>query len=460
MDSTRVSRSQSRSSIYRRVWRWHFYAGLICLPFLSLLALTGALYLYKDPIESIIYSHLFFVEESSSPKLDAQSIVAKALNAQSGEVAKFTAPLDDDRSAEVTVRTRGENVSVFVNPSNGQVLGRLSEDDKLMERIKRTHTLMIVGPVANYWVEVVAGWSIVIVITGLLLGWPKGPEAGLYRVRGRPKQRKWWRGLHAVTGITAAGVILFLAVTGMPWSAFWGRHFSRLTHEWGIGSPRYLWEKPNSLLTATLGATPWALTVAPLPQSDPHAHHLVSESSSSGSETLTASIGLNKALSIFRSLGLPEGVPISLPLGPKGVYSAIHLPDDVRAQRVVHLDRYSGIVRADIRYKDFGIAGKAAGWGVSLHTGRQYGWINRLVMLAGCLSILVLSLSAVVMWWKRRPSGRLAAPPRGAGDRAPLGAIVMVVMLGLLYPLLGASLLIVVALDYLLPRRCRDRFSL
>ncbi|RYY51963.1 MAG: PepSY domain-containing protein, partial [Comamonadaceae bacterium] len=33
------------SGLYRRVWRWHFYAGLVCLPFLALLALTGALYL-------------------------------------------------------------------------------------------------------------------------------------------------------------------------------------------------------------------------------------------------------------------------------------------------------------------------------------------------------------------------------------------------------------------------------
>jgi uncharacterized iron-regulated membrane protein len=38
------------SALYRRVWRWHFYAGLICLPFLALMALTGALYLYQEPI--------------------------------------------------------------------------------------------------------------------------------------------------------------------------------------------------------------------------------------------------------------------------------------------------------------------------------------------------------------------------------------------------------------------------
>ncbi len=33
-------------AFYRAMWRWHFYAGLIVLPVLALMAVTGALYLY------------------------------------------------------------------------------------------------------------------------------------------------------------------------------------------------------------------------------------------------------------------------------------------------------------------------------------------------------------------------------------------------------------------------------
>ena len=43
------------SSLYRTVWRWHFYAGLLVLPFLILLAVTGGLYLFKDEINGVIY---------------------------------------------------------------------------------------------------------------------------------------------------------------------------------------------------------------------------------------------------------------------------------------------------------------------------------------------------------------------------------------------------------------------
>ena len=33
--------ARSASNLYRAVWRWHFYAGLLVLPFLLVLAVTG-----------------------------------------------------------------------------------------------------------------------------------------------------------------------------------------------------------------------------------------------------------------------------------------------------------------------------------------------------------------------------------------------------------------------------------
>ncbi|MFZ4733696.1 MAG: PepSY domain-containing protein, partial [Pirellulales bacterium] len=37
---------------YRAVWRWHFYAGLACIPFVVVLALSGAVYLFKAELEA------------------------------------------------------------------------------------------------------------------------------------------------------------------------------------------------------------------------------------------------------------------------------------------------------------------------------------------------------------------------------------------------------------------------
>jgi uncharacterized iron-regulated membrane protein len=214
---------------------------------------------------------------------------------------------------------------------------------------------------------------------------------------------------------------------------------------------------------------PWLISQAPVPQSAPpqdshagHAgHHAQVPAEDVSGGNYGPSIGVNQALWIFgSSLGLPAGTPLSLPMGPKGTYAAMLFPDDVRRQRVVHLDRYTGAVLSDVGYPNYGPAGRAIEWGVNIHTGQQFGWVNQLVMLAACLSIVALACSAVAMWWKRRPTGRLAAPPRRAGDRAAFGAIAAAVVLGSLYPLLGASMVAALLIDALVPQRWHERFGL
>ena len=39
---------------YRTVWRWHFYAGLFCIPFVLWLSLTGTIYLFKPQVEKFL----------------------------------------------------------------------------------------------------------------------------------------------------------------------------------------------------------------------------------------------------------------------------------------------------------------------------------------------------------------------------------------------------------------------
>ncbi len=39
---------------YRLIWRWHFYAGLFCLPFIVVLALSGSVYLLKPQIDAYL----------------------------------------------------------------------------------------------------------------------------------------------------------------------------------------------------------------------------------------------------------------------------------------------------------------------------------------------------------------------------------------------------------------------
>lgn len=439
-----IPREASASALYRAVWRWHFYAGLICLPFLAMMAITGGLYLFNTEIEALVYRNLLFVPPAQTAALRPQQIADIAAGPEHYRVHYYQPATAPDRSVEVGVDDPTR--AVFINPYTGARLGELENGSRLMDVIKHIHSLAIVGTWANRWIEIVAGWAIVLVISGVYLWWPRGRKGGVLSVRGRPSRRIWWRDLHAVTGVIASAAILFLAVTGMPWSGFWGARFSTLTNAWGIGLPTYLWSKvPQSTVPmSSQGDVPWTLTQAPLPQS--------------GSAPLAAQ-GLDAATAAFQRLGIAPGYRINLPLDDQGVYTANLFPDDATQERVVHLDQYTLKPLMDIRYAEFGVAGKATEWGIAVHKGRQYGWINQWLMLAGCVAIVLLAVSSCLMWWKRKPAGQLGAPVRKHEDRIARTALVIAAALGLFYPLLGLSMLAALLLELLLPQSWRVRFG-
>ena len=53
MNSTQ-DKSDARRHIldYRAIWRWHFYAGLFCVPFVIILAISGSIFLFKPQIDA------------------------------------------------------------------------------------------------------------------------------------------------------------------------------------------------------------------------------------------------------------------------------------------------------------------------------------------------------------------------------------------------------------------------
>ncbi|WP_255265405.1 PepSY domain-containing protein, partial [Sphingobium chlorophenolicum] len=78
-------------SFYRAMWRWHFYAGLIVLPVLALMAVTGALYLYKPEIERAVY-HDRIVVRPGGAMLPPSRLVAAVEKASGGAVSQMQRP--------------------------------------------------------------------------------------------------------------------------------------------------------------------------------------------------------------------------------------------------------------------------------------------------------------------------------------------------------------------------------
>ena len=445
-EGERAPAHSSSINLYRAVWRWHFDAGLVVLPFMISLAVTGALYLLRDEVDNLIHADLKRIEVvQDAPKALPSEIVAAALAAVPGTAVKYTTPADPGASTEITVNTADGKRAVYVNPHTAEVAGSLPDRGTVMWTIRYLHSLKYFGTYTRYLIEIAAGWSILLVATGIYLWWPRKQTGGVVTVRGTPKKRVFWRDTHAVTGIFVGFFIVFLAVTGMPWSGVWGAK----VNEWANGSN---FGYPAGVRTDVpmsgdhldhVAKTSWSLEQAKIP-----------ESSTSGTGQ---PIGIDAAMARFDALGLTAGYAVALPTKSSGVYSGSAYPDDLTQQRVVHLDQYSGEPLIDMSYADYGPLGKALEWGINVHLGQQFGLANQIVLLAACIGIVLLAVSASIMWWKRRPQGSLGVPPLPQQKRVLSGLLAVLAIGGILFPLVGASLLVMLVLDLIVQSRQKRR---
>ena len=136
-----------------------------------------------------------------------------------------------------------------------------------------------------------------------------------------------------------------------------------------------------------------------------------------------------------------------------GVFTIAVFADDPRHDATLHVDQYSGQVLADVRWKDYSNVARATELGVMLHEGKMFGRFNQILVLVVCLMILLGAVSGLIMWWQRRPQGRLGVPPLRHDLPRWKTAMLVIGLLALAFPLVGASLVVVWLLDRLLLSR-------
>jgi uncharacterized iron-regulated membrane protein len=439
---------------YRTLWRWHFYAGLFVMPFLVILAITGSIYCFAPQIEPLLYSHQLVVAPQSAPRLGEDTLLAGARKGLPVGAIPITARISAqaNRSTEFIFRMPdGRKASVYLNPYDGTLLGQLDPEHRFMQIDRMIHRKLLLGKPGELLMELVACWTLVMIGTGIALWWPRATLMPDLRLRGRPL----WKSLHATLGIWIAAGALAFVVTGLPWTGSWGKHFKALATSAGLGSPRGhvpLRSTPpgqsatNSATANRHASSPGRDSMSgmtmddmPLPQV-PWAVGAVHVPNSPGVGAPHASpLPLDQIVAQMRAIGLTGGYDIVLPTSPEGVYTVSYFPANPKLERTMYIDQYSGALLKDIRYRDYGAISKAVSYSTSLHMGRYFGLANQLVCTALSLALATLAVTGCVMWWKRRPSGSLGAPTRERTAPPMRAWKIALVALGVVFPLMGAT---------------------
>ncbi|WP_198946720.1 PepSY-associated TM helix domain-containing protein [Kiloniella majae] len=440
---------------YRAVWRWHFYAGLYVIPFLLVLAVTGLIMVYFNSIETRFGEKLYVTpqEEMLLPTAQ-QKAVANAY--PDSAITQYLPPPEADRTSLFTVNVDGVKTLVSVDPYTAKIVGAVEKDSTWFYFASDIHGSLLIGDLGDRLLEIAAGLTIVLIATGLYLWWPRDGK-GLKRALVpdlSEKGRSLWKDLHVSIGFYISVILFFFLISGLSWAGVWGGKF---VQPWST-FPAEKWdnvplsdEVHGMMNDGAIKEVPWGIELTKMPLSG-------SDAGTIGIPEGYA-INLNSMVVLALSIGFDEQFHINFPGSSTGVYTitADSWDGDTETptnDRTVHVDQYTGKILAEVGYEDYSLVAKSMAIGTALHQG-DMGWWNTILNALVCLAVIFLCISGIIMWWIRRPkgAGRLVAPPLPKNLPLWKGAVFIMLLLSLAFPLVGLTLLGVLAIDLLVLSR-------
>ena len=167
-----------QKSLYRAVWRWHFYAGLFAIPVIVLLSVTGIIYLFKPQLNDLMYGDAMNV----TPAVAGQVL----RGAEAGGPARLPGllrrrPAHPGRAWTRRPSSRSPRPTASRSRSGSTRTPARSPAPRAQNNIlqisKELHGTLVTGDFltgkfAKYgdaFIEIIAGWTIVMLVTGLYL---------------------------------------------------------------------------------------------------------------------------------------------------------------------------------------------------------------------------------------------------------------------------------------------------
>lgn len=404
---------------WRALWRWHFHAGMFCIPFVIVLALTGSIYLFKPQLDAFADRDVDSTTVTGHPARGEAQIAAAIASVPGSRLFVYEIPQEADDAVRVHLYAPdGTGRIVYVHPETLAILKTVPHASRLTEVVKTLHGELLAGRTGSVLVELAASWAVIMLVTGLYLWWPRDTRGlgGVLYPRLRAGRRVFWRDLHAVAGIWISSLALFLLVTALPWTTVWGAGFKELRT---LGAPeiRQDWSSGRSA---------------------EHAEHL----RDMGANVIASPVALDAIVRRVAALHLDPPVRVYLPSDRQPSWRV--RSETQNRPRVRELEfGLDGTLMRDQGFGSKPLMDRIVGIGVAAHEGQLFGAANQALGLLTATGLLLLCVSGIVMWWRRRPGGSLGIPaPRVAAFRIswPLG--IAIVSLGVLLPLFGASVLI------------------
>lgn len=363
----------------------HLWLGLSSGAIVLLLGITGCILAFELEIRSAT-EPFRYAKEEAKPMLPPSALKAIAeKHLASGKAVGVQYP--GRGMAAVAMYFDADHFEqVFLNPYNGAVLK--------YKNMNRDFFRVVLAGHYNLWLPVAIGQPItatatlifvVMMITGLILWWPRSKAARKQRftVKWQARWRRRNYDLHNVLGFYMTWVAIFLALTGLVFGFQW---FAKSVYWVSSGGTAKVEDKH--------------------PDSDTTKQALYSNIADHLFETHRKSVGADESIGVYFA-GTPTD-PVEIVIN--------HRPGTYYKSDFYHYDQYTGKhLEAegswDGKFSEATIADKIVRMNYDMHVGAIFGLPGKMLAFFASLIAASLPVTGFLVWWGRRKKGRLVKKP-------------------------------------------------
>ena len=369
----------------------HRWLGIITGLVVIILSITGCLYVFHQEISGWVRHDTFHADsipanQQTLPIKDLQTKAADALNTSSLPYG-LTTYKDPQRNWSAMLYKGGQESwtyfgsmevykTAYINPYTGKIEGIVNEKKDFFQIVKGIHwSLLLATPIG----QPIIVWStvifIVLLISGLILWWPKKWNRAGKQKSFKIKWGSTWRrvnyDLHNVLGFYFLLVSLIIAFTGLYW---YMPSVKKSIHFIGTGDYK-------------LPPGPTQKVVSTLPDST----------------------GLSSPLDAVYTKAWEKyptaySIAITAPADSKSTIRAEVRPDGQTyyGNSSLQFDQYSGELLSTNEYKDQNTGEKLLSMNYDIHVGAIGGLPGKIIAFFASLVCASLPITGFIIWFDRK----------------------------------------------------------
>ena len=209
--------------------KFHLWVSVPFGLIITITCFTGALLMFEEEVTALCGGDVAAVTPVGEPL--PLNIIAEKVNStlpSDVEVKGIVVSNSPDEAYKVNL-SKPKKAAVYVNQYTAEVLGA-EERTPFFQAVFRLHRWLMdsnPGNGAIFWGKMIVGAStlafVVILITGLIIWWPRNRKMIKNRLQIVFKKgiNRFWYDLHVAGGFYALLLLLAMALTGLSWSFEW-----------------------------------------------------------------------------------------------------------------------------------------------------------------------------------------------------------------------------------------------